>query len=346
MQKRGQAFRAFLFFPLGQKWQHEEPQGGVEMEKKGHSTYIIGDIHGMYDALRVLIRRLDNPALDKFVFLGDYIDHGPSSKEVLDLVISLGDKAICLMGNHEQLLLDTLLNEKFKARFGHRAWLDNGGQSTIDSFGYENFEEFSANLDQKYIDFLMNLKCFHQETIVSDYGKALKFLITHAGVMPDIALDEQLAVNNYHDLNRFIEEKDVWIEDAFTWVRRDFLKAEPSHWSPYIVIHGHTPTHLLEYDVQDFNTKNFKEQLYVRKDPEKDCPVSINIDTGVAFGRRLTALQLSPKALVDRATLRAGIWQVDLEKGYYRSHYLKYNSFGIGFWCGTSKKPKPLLMRS
>jgi Icc-related predicted phosphoesterase len=77
-------------------------------------TWIIGDIHGMYDPLRALINHLDNEYLDKFIFTGDLIDHGPSSKAVLDLIIDLGDKAITLLGNHEYLLLETLYSEEFR----------------------------------------------------------------------------------------------------------------------------------------------------------------------------------------------------------------------------------------
>ena len=84
------------------------------MTENTKTTWVIGDIHGMLDPLRALINRLDNDSLDKFLFTGDYIDHGPSSKAVIDLIMSLGDKAVPLIGNHEHLLLQTLFDETFK----------------------------------------------------------------------------------------------------------------------------------------------------------------------------------------------------------------------------------------
>ncbi|PKM00347.1 MAG: serine/threonine protein phosphatase, partial [Gammaproteobacteria bacterium HGW-Gammaproteobacteria-7] len=96
-------------------------------------TWIIGDIHGMYDPLAALVSDLDDERLAKFVFVGDYIDHGPSSKEVLDLVMGLGDRAIPLMGNHEHLLLQTLYDARHRKHFGKRIWLENGAASTLAS---------------------------------------------------------------------------------------------------------------------------------------------------------------------------------------------------------------------
>jgi serine/threonine protein phosphatase 1 len=309
------------------------------MQKRGNVTWIIGDIHGMYDPLRVLIDRLDNEWLDKFVFLGDYIDYGPSSKEVLDLIIGLGDKAICLMGNHEHLLLQSLYNEWHRDNYGYTVWKNNGAKSTLRSFGCETFEEFEQTLDQKYADFFMNLKCFHTETIACE-GHELKFLITHAGVMPDVPLEEQLAVNSYQEFNQFVKDKKVWIEDAFIWIREGFLNADPSTWEPYIVIHGHTPTHLLRYYLKEPPSEELAGQIYLREHPQKEeedqCFVSIDIDTSAAFGHRLTALGLSPTSVHPRSypVLRLSTVQLDIRAGYYRGSPFRSHSFEIECGCG------------
>ncbi|MDR0355331.1 MAG: metallophosphoesterase, partial [Deltaproteobacteria bacterium] len=71
--------------------------------------WAIGDIHGMFDPLKRLLERIrefdkpEDPA--KVIFLGDYIDHGPSSKETLDLVMRLDLEKVCLAGNHEDMAL-------------------------------------------------------------------------------------------------------------------------------------------------------------------------------------------------------------------------------------------------
>lgn len=312
------------------------------MEKRNKITWIIGDIHGMYDALRVLIDQLDNEWLDKFVFLGDYIDYGPSSKEVIDLILGLGDKAICLMGNHEHLLLQSLYDESYRDRYGYKVWENNGAERTLRSFGCKTFEEFEQKLPQKYVDFFMNLKCFHIETITYE-GQELKFLITHAGVMPNVPLSEQLAVNNYQEFNQFVKDKKVWIEDAFIWIREGFLNADPSHWAPYIVIHGHSPTHLLHYYLKE-EPEDLTWQIYLREHPNNTrfdkCFVSIDIDTGAAFGHRLTALGLSEANVYPHhyPVLNVRVMQVDIKRGYYRQDPIRDESFNIQFYCSRLHK--------
>lgn len=299
-------------------------------DKQGKVTWIIGDIHGMYDPLQALINRLDSEGVDKFVFVGDYIDHGPSSKQVLDLIIGLGDKAVALLGNHEYLLLQTLFDEHFIDTWGYRIWRENGAQATIRSFGYENFEEFKANIDTKYTDFLKSLPFFHTET-VSCRGTDLKFLITHAGIMPSLPLEEQIAINSYPAFNTFLKESQVWIEDSFIWIRDDFLKGDPDTWKDYIIIHGHTPTHLLKHIAVDFQLKYEGETSYCRINPADDRLVSIDVDTSAAFGNRLTAIGLSSGwcDIDDYPGLTIRAAQVEVTKGYYNKRPLSFNVFGI-----------------
>lgn len=306
------------------------------MQEHGKITWIIGDIHGMYDPLRALINHLDNESLDKFVFVGDYIDYGPSSKEVVDLIMGLGDKAVCLMGNHEYLLLESLYDEEHRERFGYDVWDNNGAESTIRSFGCQTFEEFEQKFEPKYANFFRNLKLFHLET-VSCVDKEFNFLITHAGVMPNIPLAEQVAINSYPDFKRFIKDKQIWIEDAFIWVRKGFLTCHPDHWSKHIIIHGHTPTHLLKYYIP-----NFSEDLdglpHIRKHPVNDyCLASINIDTGAAFGNRLTAVGIMPtlKSNRDYPSLKLYIKQVHIKDGYYRTRAVHTRQMGLDGDCAS-----------
>lgn len=96
----------------------------------------IGDIHGRADLLLELETRIEARASDlPVIFLGDYIDRGEQSREVLELLMSTSPQdpqpVICLMGNHERMLLDTLdAPERNAAR-----WLRNGGLQTLASFG-------------------------------------------------------------------------------------------------------------------------------------------------------------------------------------------------------------------
>ncbi len=97
--------------------------------------WVIGDIHGMYDPLRMLINhiryvRYETEEDAKLIFLGDYIDRGPCSREVVDLILSLENEfeTVCLAGNHEDMLLQFLHGSDLIDELGN-AWFEgNGGQ--------------------------------------------------------------------------------------------------------------------------------------------------------------------------------------------------------------------------
>ncbi|KAF2955593.1 metallophosphoesterase family protein [Marinitoga sp. 38H-ov] len=182
--------------------------------------WAISDIHGMYDRLLNLIQKI--PENDKIIFLGDYIDRGPDSKLVLDLLFQLKDRAIFLKGNHEDMMIDYLENND---KYLEGIWFRNGGLYTLKSF--------NNNLEDKYIDFLKSLKLFHIEQINNQ-----KYLFVHAGVRYGVKLDEQT-------------ERDL------LWIRSDFYM-QNERYNDYIVIHGHTPTFYItgEYDVYYHKDEN------------------------------------------------------------------------------------------
>ena len=97
--------------------------------------FAIGDIHGRADLLRDLLAQI-NPANDhKLVFLGDYVDRGPDSADTLNQLFELAkdkpEDVICLMGNHEQMLIDFIDDPLWRGS----NWLRNGGSATLASFG-------------------------------------------------------------------------------------------------------------------------------------------------------------------------------------------------------------------
>src|ERR1019366_10607556 len=99
-------------------------------------TIVIGDIHGMAAKLESLLGQIDmwcaaNARAERrqLIFLGDYIDRGPDSREVLQIVQRLqAEGAICLRGNHEELMLQATESKRDLANF-----LANGGAATITS---------------------------------------------------------------------------------------------------------------------------------------------------------------------------------------------------------------------
>jgi serine/threonine protein phosphatase 1 len=103
--------------------------------------YAIGDVHGRYDLITKLYSKIiehiddtDDPSGAQIIFLGDMIDRGPQSKEVLDFLMSRQDtdhtKHVFLLGNHEELMVQSHKGD----RNAHRIWMGNGGQKTLKSF--------------------------------------------------------------------------------------------------------------------------------------------------------------------------------------------------------------------
>ncbi len=95
-------------------------------------TFALGDIHGCDVALRTLFEQVPLRADDVLIVLGDVIDRGPRSREVIDLLLDVAERCqlISVMGNHEEMLLDVLSHTR-----PIREWLDLGGQETLLSYG-------------------------------------------------------------------------------------------------------------------------------------------------------------------------------------------------------------------
>jgi len=187
--------------------------------------YVIGDIHGRLDLLDRMIalinldiRAGDGEAL--IVTLGDYIDRGPNSREVLDRLLQnpFSGKYVALKGNHEALLQAFLDDPTVGAD-----WWRLGGVTTLRSFGIaikprmtrrgfaHAAKQLREALSPQQIEFLGSLK----RSLVSG-----RYFLCHAGVRPGVPLDSQ----NEEDL--------LWIRDEFLSSEIDFGK---------IVVHGHTP---------------------------------------------------------------------------------------------------------
>jgi len=125
--------------------------------------YAIGDIHGMRDQLVALIARLELQPSDQLIFIGDYVDRGPDPKGVVDYLVELQRKHRCtfLMGNHEAMFL-SFLGWEGPNYFGAEAFLHNGGESTLASYGYFE-EEDGFQLPKEHEEFYRGLKLWHLE---------------------------------------------------------------------------------------------------------------------------------------------------------------------------------------
>lgn len=189
-------------------------------------VYAVGDVHGRADLLTSILSRIDID-LERFpiaqsvqVFLGDYIDRGSHSCDVLDLLIHRRQRhtIVCLKGNHEAYVMRVLSNPTLMPR-----WREFGGDSTLLSYGVaspmtENQPELESVVDalrralpESHHRFLQSLAL---SFTCGDY------FFAHAGVRPGIPLGMQ-------------SQRDL------LWIRDDFLHCE-EHFGK-IVVHGHTP---------------------------------------------------------------------------------------------------------
>ncbi len=198
----------------------------------GQRLYAIGDIHGRSDLLESLHRRIQDDAAGAgsrektVVYLGDYVDRGPGSSAVVELLSGdplPGFRAVCLKGNHEDLMLNALAGTTDAAH-----WFMNGGLATLAAYGIDlpgpawSRTLTSANVPADWRGLLdRTLPARHRAFYA---GLALTFaagdyFFTHAGVRPGVALDRQ-------------SDQDLM------WIREEFLYSTADHGA--VVVHGHT----------------------------------------------------------------------------------------------------------
>ncbi len=171
--------------------------------------FAVGDIHGSFDRLQELMKKIPiDFAHDTLVFIGDYIDRGPASVEVVDYLIGLKNRVpetIFLKGNHEDML------EKYLDGTDRFTYLLNGGQNTLDSYLSRNLQSELYPIPSNHMEFFKTLRLYYETEA---------YIFVHAGLRPKVPLASQ-------------ETEDLlWIRDKFIYSKYDFGKT---------VVFGHTP---------------------------------------------------------------------------------------------------------
>jgi serine/threonine protein phosphatase 1 len=203
---------------------------------RGTRVYAIGDIHGRADLLAPMIAAIaddadrDPPERAVLVGLGDYVDRGPDSKDVVALLTAPPPprfETVFLRGNHELLMLNALAGADARDA---AVWVMNGGDATMRSYGVHvagdaarpfstwdtgGFSAAARSLDRVLPDadrrFFESLEVLHQE---GDY------VFVHAGIRPGVPLEHQ-------------DPTDL------VWIRSEFLNSRDDH--GVCVVHGHSP---------------------------------------------------------------------------------------------------------
>lgn len=180
------------------------------MQTTYSTTCVIGDIHGCHSSLSTLLKIIQNRA-DTLVFLGDYVDRGPDSKEVIATLLSLQKsqkyRVVPLMGNHDYLFLQYL--EGGDAAF----FLEVGGLQTLASYGISPSTSPHArkqHVPADHLAFLKSLPLFWENQHA---------IYVHAGLQPHRHLAQQTA------------QWCLWARDQFVLASHDFGKP---------VVFGHT----------------------------------------------------------------------------------------------------------
>lgn len=177
------------------------------------ATYVIGDIHGCYDELQLLLESIKfNPNQDTLWFTGDLINGGPKPAEVLRFIKNLGDKHICILGNHDLVLL-ALAAEKIIPHNDRK-------------IGFEPV--FAVDDWPELIEWLRMRPLIH-------YDASRNIVLVHAGVLPQWNIKQiqeyareveaSLQGANYHALyeNMFGNQPEQWNDKLSGWERLRFI---------------------------------------------------------------------------------------------------------------------------
>jgi len=185
--------------------------------------YAIGDIHGELSKLRRLHNNISDFHNNLYgdrphtrIHLGDYVDRGPESCNVINYIQALKDDesfdVINLQGNHEIMMLEA---HKTPNKTALRHWLVNGGEQTMKSY-----ETSRPNYDlDRHIEWISKLPTLYKDN-------ERKLIFVHAGINPETYPEEERSVHLWTRSATFFESE-YWLNPALTGIT---------------VIHGHTPT--------------------------------------------------------------------------------------------------------
>jgi serine/threonine protein phosphatase 1 len=195
---------------------------------RGHRAYVVGDIHGRLDLLEQLLCMIESDVHTRpksenvVVFLGDLIDRGPSSAQVVErlrLYQPTFGRTAFIKGNHEEVMLRVLRGEGQLLK----QWVKFGGAECIRSYGLDPAALVHLPSRQAVRALLKAVPDAHLRflrTFIDSFAFG-SYLFVHAGIRPGVPVRDQSEVD-------------------LRWIRQPFLEDASDH--GFIIVHGHTIT--------------------------------------------------------------------------------------------------------
>lgn len=233
--------------------------------------YIIGDVHGCYDTLIALIKKLPEKA--ELIFVGDLIDRGPNSAAVIEFVKN--NNYDCVLGNHEELMINDvpiIIKRENTPYYRYTDWEHVGGKETLKSYN-KNYE-----LLEEHKNWLETLPLFIEYDETDEKGR--KLLVSHTAIITYFEDYKKLKKENNHLDAELIKK----YEESIKWSRTIPKKENKK----YFNVFGHTPIHYMRRDI--LTEEDFKELSY-ENIILSDKYSYANVDTGCVFKKELTALE-------------------------------------------------------
>lgn len=213
-----------MFEPLRQIFRPKRSSANGASVPPGERYYVLGDIHGRRDLFEALIEAIERDDRDAgearttVVLLGDLVDRGDDSAGVVRRARQWQhERAVRIVaGNHEEMFLQSFDNVNVLRNF-----LRHGGRETVLSYGLDRARYNEASLEELQAMMSAAVPAEDRAFLASfeKYVEAGDYLFVHAGIEPEVALDEQ----DPH---------------SFLWIRDRFLRHEEPH--SHVVVHGHT----------------------------------------------------------------------------------------------------------
>lgn len=185
-----------------------------DVPRPANPICVIGDIHGRIDLLDMMLEKLlaePKYSAARIIILGDMVDRGPNSAEVLRRLYALQssepDRVICLMGNHERMMLDFITSPDTGAR-----WLKAGGAQTVASFDLSPSDPPEALADGLITCIPQNIYRWLTQLPLSWMSDGL--LAVHAAADPALPADaqpEQALLWGHRAFGRILRRDGLWV---------------------------------------------------------------------------------------------------------------------------------------